>query len=114
MVVTNHYNGSHNTATLTNGDYIMDINIEVKRTATVSGLDLSSRDWQIFTSVKGHEAAASKLNRLFMEAVNMGYTRIEVENVMYRVMTHLSKFGARDSEPRYVLSRLLDEVFGEV
>ena len=86
--------------------------MEIKRTATVSGLDLSSDDWNLFTCTKGHEAAAKKLNKLFMEAVNMGYTRREVDNVMYRVMTNLSKFGARDTEPRYVLSRLLDEVFG--
>jgi hypothetical protein len=76
-------------------------------------LNYDADDWDLFTSVPNVELAALALNRAFEEAVNSGKTRAEVTRIMDRQMDQYSHFGARDSEPIWVLDRLLDKTFGD-
>ena len=83
-----------------------------KTTAEVRSLDLTARDWQIFSTMEGADQVAENINRIFMEACNKGMSKEEVQNVMNRVMSHYMKYGTTDSEPRHVLSLLMSTVFG--
>lgn len=71
----------------------------------------SADDWQLYTSSLDCAMAASCLNAMLMALVNQGNSRHEVEVGMSKEMSRLSKYGASDSEPRYVLECILDEVY---
>lgn len=75
-------------------------------------VNYSADDWDLYTSVDSVELAALALNRCFEESVNGGLARGEVERAMHRKMMEFRHFGASDSEPYYVLDRLLDKTFG--
>jgi hypothetical protein len=69
-------------------------------------------DWQLFTASMNCNGAARKLNTTLRQAVNKkGSTAFEVRLEMHPVMRELSKFGANDSEPQWLLASVLDEVY---
>jgi hypothetical protein len=69
--------------------------------------------WELFTCSYPTEceAAAVEINRELEFCVNSGMTRFETENYMEGVMDHFSNLGAQDSEPRYHLQDMLDEIY---
>jgi len=75
-------------------------------------VNYNADDWDLYTETPNVELAALALNRCFEESVNKGLSRSEVESAMGRKMTEYRHFGASDSEPYYVLDRLLDKTFG--
>lgn len=74
---------------------------------------LTADDWELYMSKEGAEEAAVALNNALAEAVNAGMSGEEVESAMHGLMSRLSKFGAMDTEPRYVLTTLLRRIFGK-
>lgn len=81
----------------------------IKKTVSLSH---TAEDWDLFTEEPGVDIAASALNRAFEDAVNTGKDRDTTRRLMGNVMGNYSQYGARDTEPERVLSRLLDKVFG--
>lgn len=78
---------------------------------TVS-LEYDKDDWDLYDTIPGCDLVAKVLNGTFEQAVNAGLNRRETEKRMHEVMKQYREFGTYDTEPGYVLDRLLDKVFG--
>ena len=59
------------------------------------------------------DRAAVRLNEQFTESVNAGMDRDTVETAVHDTMMQFKDTGAFDTEPRAVLTDLLNKVFGE-
>lgn len=75
-------------------------------------LELTADDWQLYTASTNCTKAAMALNKAIETAVNTGLSRYEVERAANVAMRANDKYGATDTEPRWVLNDILDEVFG--
>lgn len=71
-------------------------------------LTLTARDWQLYP---GADHVARQLNAAIAENVAEG--RITTRRAAEAVMAEHSRFGATDTEPRWVLHDLLDDIFGK-
>jgi hypothetical protein len=90
--------------------------IEVKvlrRMASIEPLALTAEDWQLYTASMDCGNAALELNQTFTGAVNSGFGRRQVRELMAIVMHTWREYGAEDTEPRSVVGDLVDRVFGE-
>ena len=74
--------------------------------------NLSAEQWQLYTASMWCDAVANALNTTFERAVNNGAVERQVETAMLEVMEKYSEYGTMDSEPQYVLERMLAAVFG--
>jgi hypothetical protein len=74
---------------------------------------LTADDWQLYTSMDGAEEVAKSLNTSLAYAVNLNEGREYVETFMGVAMRRHDKFGAFDTEPRYVLQALLNVIYPE-
>jgi len=87
--------------------------MEVKRTVTNPGL--TAEQWDLYIgdpkTAKRCDRAAERLNEKFTDAVNAGWDRETVETAVHDTMIQFSDTGAYDTEPRSVLTGLLDKVF---
>lgn len=70
-------------------------------------------DWQLFTALPDCNAVAEKLNYELKIIVNSGSERFQVEKHMEPWLQRFSAYGASDSESRWFLKQVLDEIFGE-
>lgn len=70
-------------------------------------------DWQLFTASMDCAKVAEKLNYELKIIVNGGNERFQVEKHMEPWLQTFSAYGASDSEPRWFLKQVLDEIFGE-
>lgn len=76
-------------------------------------LPRSAHDWQLYASMEGVGAAAAKLSAALRTALKAeGRTRASVDAAVGAVMVELRRFGACDTEPRWVLRDVLDRKFG--
>lgn len=73
----------------------------------------TAEDWQLYTSSMDCVPAANSLNKALKEAVNSGANREDVEKLVNKEMNRLRNFGAIDSEPRWFLEDVLDQIFGK-
>lgn len=87
----------------------MDYPITIERRVTV---DLPADDWQLFTASMNCTAAARALNIAASEGLSLP-TREEAWKHWTTVSDLWAKYGAADSEPRWVMRDLMDQVFGE-
>lgn len=70
------------------------------------------KEWQLF-KMKGSAGVARALNTKLKSLVNSGkYSRDDITDQMHTLMSESRKFGAFDSEPRWFLEDILDEVYG--
>lgn len=83
--------------------------ILIERVVTV---DLSADDWQLFTVSMDCDKAAKALNRAASEGLSMP-TATEAFVHWEAVSDQWAKYGAADSEPRWVMRDLIGQVFGE-
>lgn len=74
-------------------------------------LDYDADEWDLYTDMDGVEDVAKNLNETFVQSVNSGMSRDEVESAVYKKMREYKQFGASDSEPGHVLEYLLRKVF---
>ncbi len=77
----------------------------------VMTINLTPDQWQLFTASMDCAGVAKILNNQFNHLSKRGVSRAEFESTMDALMSKYSKYGASDSEPRYVLEELLDEQF---
>lgn len=82
----------------------------MNRKITITGvkLALDANDWQLYP---GAEHVAAAINAAVAENVAEG--RITTRRAAEAVMAEHSRFGATDTEPRWVLHDLLDAIFGK-
>lgn len=78
---------------------------------TVMTIALTPDQWQLYTASMDCTEAAKVLNNQFNHLSKRGAPRDEFESTMHKLMCEYSKFGACDSEPRWVLEDLLEEQF---
>jgi hypothetical protein len=72
---------------------------------------LTPDDWDLYTSMPEIERVAENLNKRFNECVNGNMSRDETRRKMEQEMFLFKAWGASDTEPFYVLEKLLDEVY---
>lgn len=68
-------------------------------------------DWQLYTSSMKCTRVANSLNRSLKTLVNNGKSRQDVYESMITIMHLYSKYGASDTEPRWVLEDVLSQVY---
>lgn len=76
-------------------------------------VNLTADQWGLFTHSMDCTEAADALNRAVEDNVNLGFDREEVEEEVYKVMNTYSDYGANDTEPRTVLTNIIDELYAE-
>ena len=74
--------------------------------------ELSAKDWQLYTSSMNCGSAAKELSKALTQALK-AKTPGEAWKVMEPVMEKNAKFGAYDSEPRYVVHQYFAKKFGD-
>lgn len=76
-------------------------------------VNLTADQWGLFTHSMDCTEAADALNQVVEDNVNLGLDRDEVEVEVYKIMDTYSDYGASDTEPRVVLTSILDELYAE-
>jgi hypothetical protein len=71
----------------------------------------TAEDWQLYTASMKCTKAANALNKSLKTLVNNGNTRQHVYESMITIMSLYSKYGAFDTEPRWVLEDILSQVY---
>lgn len=74
-------------------------------------INLTPDDWDLYTREPEVERVAENLNKRFNECVNMRMSRDDTRRKMEQEMFIFKAWGASDTEPYYVLSKLLDLVY---
>jgi len=79
----------------------------------VTRIELSADDWELFDDAGGEraEGAARVLNKKLTVCVNKGLSREETRAEMELQLKRYEDYGATDTEPRNVLSILLDKCY---
>lgn len=87
--------------------------MNIECTIKVKKVDVSAKEWQLYTESMNCTAVAKSLNRNFKYFANVkGATPETVYREMNKVRNMFPSYGASDSEPRYVLQDLIKQVFG--
>lgn len=73
---------------------------------------LTSKEWQLYSSMEGHGKAARELNKALSQAMR-AKTHAEASKIIWAALTKHRNFGATDSEPVYVADTYLNHKFGE-
>ena len=76
-------------------------------------LDLSPEDWELYTNMKGINGASKFLNLNIADCINHAKSREEALVVSLHFLERMSDYGAMDTEPRYVLQKIINLFFGE-
>ena len=71
----------------------------------------SAEDWQLYTASMKCTRVANVLNSNLKKLVNAGYGMDWVEREMHKVMVRYSSYGAYDTEPIWVLTDILNQVY---
>jgi len=87
-------------------------NVIISKQATIR---LTSDQWDLYTNSQLRECAvaADAINLAIENAFNAGQSRDQVEWAALQTMQQYADQGAYDSEPLYMLERLLNELFGD-
>jgi hypothetical protein len=83
--------------------------ITIERKVTV---DLTADDWQLFTASMDCAQAAKALNRAASEGLSLP-TATEAFAHWSTIADLWARYGASDTEPRWVMRDLVMQVFGE-
>ena len=87
-------------------------NVIISKHATIR---LTADQWDLYTNAQMRECAvaADAINFAIENAFNAGQSRDQVEWAAHQTMQQYADQGAYDSEPLYMLERLLNELFGD-
>ena len=85
---------------------------KIKYHIIIDEIDLTARDWQLYSSMPESEEAANALNTTLKDFLAAGSDRRTVEKAMMQTMRKFSHTGACDSEPLWVLDDLMNYFFG--
>lgn len=88
---------------------IREIDTDPNQKVTV---DLTAREWELFTATLNCEAAAAALNAAATEALACG-NHADAADIWETTATNWQDYGALDSEPRRVIASLLTARYGQ-
>ena len=74
-------------------------------------VNMTAEDWELYIGRRGVAGAAAAINRAIEKSVKLGLDRSDTETAVHVVMDKYEDLGAADTEPRYHLQELLNEVF---
>lgn len=74
-------------------------------------LNLTARDWDLYSTMPGVEDVAVQLNRLVEHAVNTSPRREVAAARISDALLKFDEFGATDTEPRHVALAILKRCF---
>lgn len=93
----------------------MNISVEIVKPVAINvdvNIPETAEEWQLITGNHGAEGAAKDLSEELMNLLSDSTLEKEVIwTQMNKVMEQLSYYGAADTEPRAVLSQILEEIF---
>ncbi len=81
-------------------------------TNTRTRIDYDAQDWMLYTTVDGSDECATRLNTVANIATDL-LPMEQAFDVLVGTMAYEGEFGAGDSEPRGVVSRLFIELYGD-
>lgn len=90
-------------------------NLNIKRTYHIT-CDLTAEQWDLYTSEYPEDCrlAALDINRELEECINKRHhTKERTLRDMLVVMDRHQDVGACDSEPLYILEKILDEIYSK-
>ena len=76
-------------------------------------LDLSPEDWELYTNMTGVNGASKFLNLNITDCINNAKSKNEAWASSMHFLERMSDYGAMDTEPRYVLRRIVNLFFDE-
>ena len=89
--------------------------LHIKRILHIDVTD-TAEQWELYTTGLQHgfraAVVADALNRNLEIYVNQGMSKERVRQMMLVIMNNYADAGASDTEPRYHLEFLLDQIFG--
>ena len=85
--------------------------LHIKRILHIDVTDTADQ-WELFCDDPMAPVAADGLNRALETYVNQGMKKERVREMMLVIMNNYADVGASDTEPRYHLEFLLDQIFG--
>ena len=71
----------------------------------------TAQEWELYTVTMECSRVALVLNSNLKKLVNAGNSMEIVEKKMHELMYRYSSYGAFDTEPRWLLSAILQEVY---
>lgn len=77
-------------------------NVKLYKMYIVASINLSAEEWQLYDK-EGADLAAHKMNRELEQCLVEG----DFHNTYSRVLRPYAEFGATDTEPRYVMGKVL-------
>lgn len=78
---------------------------------TTLQLNLSAKDWDLYSSMQGVDEVATELNRLVEHAVNTSPRREIAAARISEALIKFDDFGATDTEPRQVVLSILKRCY---
>jgi len=87
---------------------------KIKKKVVVESINLTADDWDLYSSMEGSNLAANTLNKMVMIYANKyPLDKDKADEEITKVMEELKNYGAIDSEPRYVMRKILNFIYGE-
>jgi hypothetical protein len=77
-------------------------NVKLHKMYIVASINLSAPEWELYDK-EGADLAAHKMNRELEQCLVEG----DFQNIYNRVLSPHREFGATDTEPDYILQRIL-------
>lgn len=87
-------------------------NITFARKVKVKDCNLTSTDWQLYSSLDCSDAVA-EMNKAVVKYCNTQYDRRTATEHIEKIMYKYKHLGAADTEPRCIKELILDAVFGK-
>ncbi|MFN7323071.1 MAG: hypothetical protein ACK5SP_02240 [bacterium] len=74
-------------------------------------LNLTARDWDLYSTMSGVDEVATELNRLVEHAINTSPNRERASMQISTALLKFDEFGAADTEPRQVALQILKRCY---
>lgn len=75
---------------------------------------LTAREWQLFSDKPGAKGSAQRLSRGVSKILSKAKTHADINALALKnLFLAESKFGATDSEPLYMLSVVVKQIYGK-
>lgn len=89
-------------------------NLVIERVVKIRAY-FTAEAWGLYTETQpvGSRVMAQALNTELETRINRGEDRETVTRFMHSLMEHNAEYGCFDTEPRYFLGQVLNEIYGD-
>ena len=88
-------------------------NFNVNKTEVNVTCNLTGDQWQLYTTSMDCSEAVASLNQAVRDAAKTSKGRDEFFKAVSKIQNKYADFGAGDSEPRWVLEDITNEIYGK-